>query len=197
MDSTVSPRLVTGLFALLFCVVASLRAGDVKPVRMVTEVVGIVMVSPRVAQAAAPADADAGVLQLAASGTDQGPFDPTGPMSAERWQPAKVPAAPAVRPAAPQPAAAQTATGKGVARTSTQVARAASAAKPRTGGKVRTKPAQPAPVLAQSDRPAPEVPALFVPLRRLGLSIQAKLPGAPATVAPAAKPANPRGSTAA
>lgn len=196
MDSTVSPRVVTSILALLFCLVASLRAGDVKPARMVTEVVSIAMVSPRAALAAPPADPAADVLHLAASGGDGAPTDPMGPMSADRWQPLKVPAAPAAdraaradRPVAPQPSP-----GKPVARGSTQLARATPAAKSRGAGKARP-PAQRPPVLAQAKPAAPDVPAVFLPLRRLGLSIQAKLPASPAYGPPATKPADRGGPT--
>ena len=198
MDSTISPRFVTSLLVLLFCLSAWMRAGDAKPpVHMVTEVVGIVLASPRVPTPKLLADPDAGILHLASSGTDNDTIDPTGPMSPDGWQPLQVPAGPAAqRPATVQQASPQRSTGKATARTSTQVARAMPAAKPRAINKARPKPAERPPVLAQNVPPPPEVPALFVPLRRLGLSIQAKLPGAPATVAPAPKPSDSRGSTA-
>ena len=196
MDSTVSPRVVTSVLALLFCLVASLRAGDARPARMVTEVVSIAMVSPRAAFAAPPADPAAGVLHLAASGGDGTPPDPMGPMSADRWQPLKVPAAPAAdrparvdRPVAPQPSA-----GKPAARVPTQLARATPAAKPRGAAKAR-QPAQRPPVLAQARPAAPDVPAVFLPLRKLGLSIQAKLPASPSAGSPTAKPADRGGPT--
>lgn len=194
MDSTISPRLVTSLLALLFCLVAWLRAGDAKPpVRTVTEVVGIAMVSPRAASAAPAGDPGAGVMHLAASGGDIGSSDTMGPMSADRWQALHVPSAPrAGRPAAPQPSAA-----KAAPRTSMEVARAAPAGKPRAGGKVRKKHPQRPPVLAQALPAAPPaVPALFMPLRQLGLSIQTKLPPSPAGGSPASKPAEPCGPTA-
>lgn len=193
MDSTVSPRLVTSLLALLFCLVAWLRAGDAKPpVRTVTEVVGIAMVSPRAATATAPGDPDAGVMHLAASGGDIGSSDTMAPMSADRWQALHVPASPRTgRPAAPPPSAVKAAT-----RTSMEVAHAAPVAKPRVGGKGRKKQRQRPPVVAQAVPAAPDVPALFMPLRQLGLSIQTKLPTSPAGGSRAAKPAEPCGPTA-
>ena len=171
-----------------------MRAGDEKPpVRMVTEVVGIAMTSPRVPAPKLLADPDAGILHLASSGADNDALDPTGPMSPDRWQPLRVPPGPAAqRPATIQPAAPQRPAVKATARTSTQVARSTPAAKPRAVNKAPTKPAEQPPVVAQNVPPPPEVPAVFVPLRRLGLSIQAKLAGAPARVAPTPKPADRR-----
>lgn len=196
MDSTVSPRFATSLLALLFCVVASLRAGDVKPARMVTEVVSVAMVNARQATLAPPADPAAGVLHLAASGSGNGAADPIGPMSPDRWQPLTVPAVPAHRPAAvaQRSAAPQPAPCKPVARGSTQVARATPAAKSRGAGKGRPRTQRP-PVLAAAKPAAPEVPAVFAPLRQLGLSIQAKLPATPAGAPAATKPPQPGGPT--
>ncbi|WP_427913288.1 hypothetical protein ACPWT1_22165 [Ramlibacter sp. MMS24-I3-19] len=197
MDSTISPRFVTSILALLFCLAAWLHTGDAKPARIVTEVVGIAMVSPRAAIAAPAADPVAGVLRLAASGTGGAATEAMGPMSAERWQPLKAPAVPAARPVpADRPSTPQPSNLKPAAKAPAQVAHATAAARHRAGGKARPRTQRP-PVLAQSAPPAPEVPALFMPLRRLGLSIQTKLPGSQARVAPAGKPADACADTAA
>lgn len=189
MDSTVSPRLVTSVLALLFCLVASLRVGEVKPVRMVTEVVAIAMVNPRVANPPLAGDPAAGVMHLAASGAE-----------GDAIAPAPIQPAPAPEPAKEPPAAA---TGRSVstpsrprpeAKPATQVARAA--ARPHAGARAHPRRAQRSALVAQAAPASTEVPAVFVPLRRLGLSIQARLPGQRAGTAPAAKPPEPCGSTA-
>lgn len=186
MDSTISPRLATSVLALLFCLVASFRAADVKPVRMVTEVVAISMVNPRVA---APALAgDAVVMHLAASGAESNTIE---------LAPIQPSAAPEVAKVAPAPAAGRTAPSRPrpEAKPSTQMARAM-ATRPRARSKGRSKPVQRPPVMAQAEVAPPEIPALLVPLRRLGLSIRARLPVQPAGMAPAAKPGEPCGPTA-
>lgn len=183
MDSTISPRLVTSLLALVFCLVASLRAGDTRPARMVTEVVAIALVSPRAAAHGSPDATGGGVLHLAASGgstsgsvmpgTD--PIDTSQPMGVAP-PPVVVPPAPARPPRAQAPV---------------RVARAPVTAKAHTASKARKRPVQPAPVTAQATARAPEVPAVFVPLRDLGLAIQTRLPPARRSAEPSARPGAP------
>lgn len=187
MDSTVSPRLVTSVLALLFCLVASFRTADVKPVRMVTEVVAISMVTPRVASPALAGDA--GVLHLGASGGEGNtialaPIQPSPVPDVVKDTPAGATggAAPAASRASPE------------AKPSAQVVRAV--ARPRARAKPRSKPAQRPPVMARVEAPAPDIPALLVPLRRLGLSIQARLPARPLGMVPAGKPGDPCGPMA-
>lgn len=184
MDSTVSPRLVTSVLALLFCLVASLRSGDVKPVRMVTEVVSIALVSPRAAARTGPEPDEGGVLHLAASGgaappapvPPMQPFDTSQPMRAD---------APPFSVVPPMPASASR------DRPPPAVARPP-VAKPRpASARPRPKHAARPPVMAQAAPSAPEVPAVFVPLRQLGLAIQGRLPPVRRPGEPAAKPVEP------
>lgn len=187
MDSTVSPRLVTSLLALLFCAVASLHAGDAKPARIVTEVVAIALVSPRAAAQGAPDLSDASVLHLAASGEGGGPpavrdlrpIDTSTPMGVEPPRPMAIPAAPVKPPRAHAPLRV--------------VAQAPAAARKRTAPKVRTAPVQRPSMTAQAKPAAPDVPAMFIPLRQLGLEIQTRLPPAPRAGEQASTSARPSG----
>lgn len=192
MDSTVSPRLVTSVLALLFCLVASLRVGEVKvkPVRMVTEVVAIAMVNPRVAKAPLAGDPAAGVMHLAASGAEgdaiaPAPVQPSpAPERAQKSPATATTGRPA--PTAPRP--------RPEAKPATQVARAA--ARPHAGARAHARRVHRPALVAQAAPASTEVPALFVPLRSLGLSIQARLPVQRAGTAPPAKPPEPCGPTA-
>lgn len=187
MDSTVSPRLVTSLLALLFCAVASLHAGDAKPGRIVTEVVAISLVSPRAAGHAVPDLEDSSVLHLAASGDGGGraavpdlrPIDTTQPMGVAPPRPMAIPPA----PVSPPPRALAP----------VRVAQAPAAPRKRAASKVRTPPAQRPSMTAQAKPPAPDVPAVFVPLRQLGLEIQTRLPPVPRSGGPASTTGKPSG----
>ncbi|MGZ5269957.1 MAG: hypothetical protein ACXWC6_05010 [Ramlibacter sp.] len=181
---------MTSLLVLLVCVVASFRADEVRPARIVTETVSVAFMPPRgPTSPVAPTER----MDLAASGAPESRSLALAPERADVPPPRKNPRAPlaGLRGARGAPS--------GKPRSpAAQVARGAAAAPRQQANSAACLPRAGQLRLVRADgSDPPRVPALFLPLRRLGLAIQAKLAGpctrqhAAGGVGPARSPQKP------